>query len=69
MKKVLEKYTTEITTLSNTEVSFFSHQGYLILPSFLPPKHCARLTRDIDQLLEQRTGEYASRNSDAERKN
>ncbi|SVB41359.1 uncharacterized protein METZ01_LOCUS194213, partial [marine metagenome] len=42
VKKVLEKYTTEITTLSNTEVSFFSHQGYLILPSFLPPKQCAR---------------------------
>ena len=26
MKKALEKYTTEITTLSNIEVSFFSHQ-------------------------------------------
>ena len=65
MKKAPEKYTTEITALSNAEVNFFSHQGYLILPSFLSTEHCARLTRDIDQLLEQRTGGYASRNSDA----
>ena len=65
MKKAPKKNTTEITTLSNTEVNFFSHQGYLILPSFLSTEHCARLTRDIDQLLEQRTSGYASRNSDA----
>ncbi len=65
MKKTSEIDTLEITGLSNVEIDLFENQGYLIFPNFLSAKYCARITRDIDQLIEQRTGGYADRNSDA----
>ncbi|MBB13765.1 hypothetical protein CMK22_00770 [Candidatus Poribacteria bacterium] len=64
MKEASDTYTMELMALSNTEVNFFADQGYLILPSFLSAEYCTRIVQDIDQLLEQRTGGYASRNSD-----
>ncbi|HIN32083.1 TPA: hypothetical protein EYM82_24730, partial [Candidatus Poribacteria bacterium] len=65
MKKTSEIDTLEITGLSNVEIHLFKNQGYLIFPNFLSAKYCARITRDIEQLIEQRTGGYADRNSDA----